>query len=325
MHKHHFSPWANIALYLACLLAVGAVCFALQQPRHSEPAGDLTERFQSEITCQVGDTTYHYRESVLTNLLLMGIDRTESTRPETTAQEGGQADFLLLLTADRETRTLMLTHIDRDTITEMTTYGIFGDPAGSITTQICLSHAFGTTEEQRCGNTVAAVSALFGGIPIDGYVAMDMEDIATLNDALGGVTVTLEEDFSREDPSMTPGTTMTLTGNQAEIFVRYRATVADGTNTNRMKRQRTYMTAVLEMLETDDDPSAQDLLETMEAEIYTDLTQQELLADFDRWHQYHRETIQTMEGRHTVDEDGFVAFYPEKQWLETYLLQHFYE
>lgn len=124
MHKHQLSPWANIVLYLACLLAVGAVCFALRQPRHSEPTGDLTERFQSEITCYVGDTAYHYRESVLTNLLLMGIDRTEATRQEITAQEGAQADFLLLLTADRETRTLILTHIDRDTITEMTTYGI---------------------------------------------------------------------------------------------------------------------------------------------------------------------------------------------------------
>lgn len=154
---------------------------------------------------------------------------------------------------------------------------------------------------------------------------MDMEDIATLNDALGGVTVTLEEDFTQEDPSMIPGTTMTLTGNQAEIFVRYRATVADGTNANRMKRQRTYMTAVLEMLETEDGVSAQALLEAMGAEIYTDLTQQELLSDFDRWSLYHRETIQTMEGRHTVDEDGFVAFYPDEQWLESYLLQHFYE
>lgn len=204
MRKHQLSPWVNIALYLACLLAVGAVCFALRQPRQSEPTGDLTERFQSEITCYVGDTAYHYRESVLTNLLLMGIDRTEATRQEITAQEGAQADFLLLLTADRETRTLILTHIDRDTITEITTYGIFGDPAGSITTQICLSHAFGATEEERCANTVAAVSGLFGGIPIDGYIAMDMEDIATLNDALGGVTVTLEEDFTQEDPSMIP-------------------------------------------------------------------------------------------------------------------------
>lgn len=325
MRKHQWLLWKNIALYLAGLLAVGAVCLSLRQPRQSEPTGDLTERFQSEITYCVGDTTYHYRESVLTNLLLMGIDRSEKMQDGTAAQEGGQADFLLLLTADRETRTLMLTHVDRDTITEMTTYGIFGDPAGSITTQICLSHAFGTTEEQRCGNTVAAVSNLFGGIPIDGYVAMDMGDIATLNDALGGVTVTLEEDFTQEDAAMVQGTTVTLTGKQAEIFVRYRATVADGTNTNRMKRQRSYMAAAWETLEAGDGTFRQDLLETMGSCLQSDLTRQELLTYADCWSQYTMEEIQTMEGRHIVDDDGFVAFYPREEWRERYLLQHFYQ
>lgn len=45
---------------------------------------------------------------------------------------------------------------------------------------------------------------------IDFYVAMNMDGISELNDLAGGVTVTLEDDFSSIDPAMTKGTTLTL-------------------------------------------------------------------------------------------------------------------
>lgn len=316
MKSKRASVWKNLALYAGAALVVTVACLALREQPKAEPLGDLEGRFDSQITYPLEDTTAHYREAELTNLLLMGIDRTEG---ETT---GGQADFLLLLTADRQDRTLTLTHIDRDTITQMDIYGIFGDRAGSITTQICLAHAFGATEEQRCENTVNAVSGLFGGIVIEGYIAMDIAGIQGLNDALGGVTVTIEDDFSNEDPSMVPGKTITLTGKQAEIFLRYRSHVADGTNANRMKRQRVYLTAAMELLK--EEGQVENLLEAMGSAISTNLTQQELLTCADRWQHYAVGPIQTMEGKHTMDDDGFVAFYEDEEWLETYLLTHFF-
>ena len=48
---------------------------------------------------------------------------------------------------------------------------------------------------------------------IDFYVAMNMDGISELNDLAGGVTVTLEDDFSSIDPAMTKGTTLPLHGN----------------------------------------------------------------------------------------------------------------
>lgn len=159
MYRRQWPLWKNITLYAAGVLAVGAVCLALRQPRQPEAVGDLTGRFLSDITYRTGSATYHYRQSTLTNLLLIGTD--QGTSEALTAQDGGQADFLLLLTADRENRTLHLTHIDRDTLAVIDTCGLFGDPAGTITTQICLSHAFGLTPAQRCENTVRAVSRLF--------------------------------------------------------------------------------------------------------------------------------------------------------------------
>ena len=87
---------------------------------------------------------------------------------------------------------------------------------------------------------VIAAGILLLGESIDFYVAMNMDGISELNDLAGGVTVTLEDDFSSIDPAMTKGTTLTLHGDQAETFVRSRMTVGDGTNASRMERQEAF-------------------------------------------------------------------------------------
>lgn len=328
MDTHHRS-WRKslpgLALYAFAALMMIAACLIFREKPREETMGKLDGRFQSAITYVHGENVLHYREKALTNLLLIGVDRDESSAMDAMAQEGGQADFLLLVTADRERRAIILTHIDRDTITEIGTYGVFGDRAGTTVTQICLAHAFGSTEEQRCENTVQAVSNLFGGIVIEGYIAMDMGNIAQLNDALGGVTVTLEDDFSAVDPAMAADTTLTLQGRQAEIFLRYRSMLAESTNQRRMQRQRAYMSAALTAMEGKDASDWDQLLSTMQGSIHTNVAQAELADDLNRWQRYDRSDIQPLNGSHTVDEDGFVAFYPDQAWMYEYLTAHFFE
>lgn len=328
MNNHHRSFPKNLSwlfLYALALVLVVALWLFFREPAQEEPAGTLEGRFDSSITYAAGDTTLHYREAALTNLLLLGVDREGDTPAAVSSQEGGQADFLLLITTDREHRRITLTHIDRDTMVTMDTYGVFGDKSGTITTQLCLSHAFGATEVERCQNTVEALSGLLGGIVIDGYVAMDMRDIGDFNDALGGVTVTLEDDFSMVDSAMTKGSTLTLEGKQAEIFIRYRSMVANPTNESRMKRQRMYMTSALEMLEGADTAFLNSLLETMGDRLCTNLTAGELGEYLNRWNAYDKGDIQTMEGVHALDEEGFVAFHPDEVWLEQYITETFFQ
>ena len=52
--------------------------------------------------------------------------------------------------------------------------------------------------EMSCERMVEAVSHLFYGIPIHGYCSLNMEVITLLNDEIGGVTVTVPEDLTRE-------------------------------------------------------------------------------------------------------------------------------
>lgn len=92
-------------------------------------------------------------------------------------------------------------------------------------------------------NTVNAVSSYLHDVPIGGYLAIPMDHISDLNHVLGGVTVTLEDDFTAEDAQMKPGETITLTDEQAAIFLRGRMDVGDGTNLSRMRRQKAYLEA----------------------------------------------------------------------------------
>ena len=56
-----------------------------------------------------------------------------------------------------------------------------------------LAYAYGNGKDTSCQYMVDAVSRLFYGIPVNGYAAFNMETIAALNDAVGGVTVTIPE------------------------------------------------------------------------------------------------------------------------------------
>ena len=65
-----------------------------------------------------------------------------------------------------------------------------------------------------------------------------MTAIRVLNDLVGGVSVTMEEDGTQIDPAFVKGATVRLSGSQAEAFVRARMGLENDTNLARMQRQR---------------------------------------------------------------------------------------
>ena len=121
-----------------------------------------------------------------------------------------------LIVIDSKNKTVRQLKIDRDTMAEVTVLGMLGNPVGTTQMQISLAHGFGDGKEESCGYARDAVSRLLQGENIDFYLAMSLDGISVLNDLAGGVTVTLEDDFSAIDPAMTKGTTLTLQGEQAD-------------------------------------------------------------------------------------------------------------
>lgn len=202
--------------------------------------------------------TYEARSSnSVTTMLLIGYDHNDGGALNEIPEDyirGGQSDFMLLLVFDHDNKVIRQLQPNRDTITPVRYYTSAGEYRGLRDLQLCLSHAYGDTQELNNKNTIWAVENLLGisgdsdGAQIDYYISMDISGIAKLNDLLGGVTVPIEDDFSHVDPTMVMGTTMTLTGAQAEFYCRGRHHVADSSNLNRMKRQRIYIAAASKLL-----------------------------------------------------------------------------
>lgn len=316
-------------LYAGVLLGIHTVGNRLEKSDAPEPVGSLDGRFASDkLTLSYANRTWVYRKRDLTNLLLMGVDWAEMHSPASSGRYAGQADFLLLVTFDKKNKIVSMLQIDRDTMTDVRVYGPFGDYTGVRETQICLSHAYGATAEENCENTVWAVGRLLGNIPIDGYMALDMSGITALNDALGGVTVTLEEDFSSLDPQMVKGATITLQGKQAETFVRGRTGVGDGTNASRMRRQKAFMQKAADLIAEglERDPGfAGTLLDSLSSHITMNITRGWLINKAYESCGYMRTDMQTLAGSHTIGADGFTEFHADMDALNDLLTASLFE
>lgn len=193
------------------------------------------------------DKDYYYRDDIQ-NYLVIGTDASGNQEAESEEYLGAMADFLMLVVVNHTEKTYSMLQINRDTMAEVKLIGKDGTGEATATLQICTSHWYGGTKKQSGKNTVQTVSKLLGGIKIDAYYALDMKAIGILNQAVGGVTVTIENDFAKIDPNMKFGTTIKLTDEQAYHYVHTRYGVDDEDNISRMKRQQEYMQAFKQVI-----------------------------------------------------------------------------
>ena len=330
-HKH--GKRHGLAWYLLLLCGIAAVLVLLYQggrwleTRNAQPQtrGDPTQRYAYEESIQVDGVSYRKRRN-LTSILLMGIDQ-ESGTVAGSYRNGGQADFLRLVVIDGAADHVTQLAIDRDTMTPITILGVLGNQSGVRTAQLCLSHGFGDGKEQSCQLTADAVSNLLLGAQIDFYLAMNLDGISVLNDWAGGVTVTLADDFSALDPTMTAGRTLTLQGDQAEIYVRERRSVGVGTNEARMERQQEYVELLSQQLIEKMGQSQEtvgQLYDALSPYLVTDMSRGRLINEIWAAKDYPSQAI-SLAGEHQIGTDGFMQFLVDQDALEQTVLELFYE
>lgn len=313
----------------AVLILLGAALYAggrwLETRDAQAMRGDLTQTETVE-TREVGGVTYRRREN-LTSILVMGVDHDSEVESEG-SYEGGQADFQRVIVIDSENKTIRQLKIDRDTMAECTVLGYFGSPVGTKEMQISLAHGFGDGKEESCEYARQAAEGLLLDESIDFYLAMNLDGISTLNDLAGGVTVTLEDDFSEIDPAMTKGATLTLQGDQAETFVRSRMTVGDGTNESRMKRQEEFLSQLAAQLGQKVRASEQftaDLYDELQPYLVTDMARGRIINEVWNARDYTLEPALELTGEHKIADDGFTEFYPDAGSIQQAVLELFWE
>ena len=213
---------------------------------------ETTEELQ-EGQIRYNGKTYQYKDNLM-NILCLGIDSRDGIAKEKTPGKAGQADCVILAVLDDEAKTIQLINISRDSMVPVHVYATDGSYVEDRTEQLALQYAYGDGRDWSCQLMEQAVSDLFYGLPIHGYCALSMNSIADLNDAVGGVTVTVPEDLAVMQPKLfTAGTTVTLKGDLAYHFVHDRdyksADIAS--NNKRIARQKTYAVAFVNQFKQD--------------------------------------------------------------------------
>jgi LCP family protein required for cell wall assembly len=186
-----------------------------------------------------------------------------------------------------------------------------------------LAHSYGDGLKKSCNNTVDAVKGLLNNIQIDGYYSLNMDGLALINDALGGVEVDVTTDLSDVDEEMVPGAHLTLSGKQALTFVRSRAGVEDETNVSRMARQQAYLNGLLKKLPEQTSDTLSSILDCAYDYSVTNIGSQTFVDLMEDMQNYtHLENAQ-IQGE-SVIEDEHWAFYADEESLQQLILQLFY-
>lgn len=323
----------SVTAVILLFVLIGAIYWVGQSLEKSSQAatahGDLSDRFAEVPAVEYKGASYRPYEK-MTNILLIGVDKYSTvTDSGISYRNGGQADYLLLLAINDDTQTVTPIQIDRDTMSAITILGVLGDETGTRVVQICLSHGFGDGKEQSCLLTEKAVSEFLHSIDIDFYIAMDMDGITTLNDALDGVTVTLEDDFSALDPAMVKGATLTLHGKQAEYFVRGRMYIGVGTNVARMERQKVFMDALSSRIsqrirESGSASFLGNLLDSLDPYLQTDMKRGRIINEAWNTRDYDRLDNVKPDGQTAIGAYGYNEFHADEAALEDLIMETFY-
>lgn len=239
----------TVLIVVLALTAVG-VFYGINRSKTADSKSSTKESAVTDTADEDNDTIvyngkkYKY-DTDKTAILFLGVDKNVKTDVDNVPGYGGQSDTIILMVMDKKEKTVSLLEISRDTMTDIKIYSESGDLVGTEHAQITLQYAYGDSTKRSCHLTQEAVSNLLYGTPIRKYISLNMEGIAGIVDALGGVKITIPEDYTMIDPSYVKGAKVTLGGKQAEHYVRYRDIQVTGSNNGRMERQNSFLTALI--------------------------------------------------------------------------------
>lgn len=184
--------------------------------------------------------------SNIKNILLIGVDKYE-LKEEDLFRRAGQSDVIMVLSMNMKTKEYFIVTINRDLAVPVENYSTIGESYGFVTEQIALSYAYGDGTRLSGRNTMKSVNLLLGDIPFLGYVAAPISIISTLADAVDGVPVLIEDDFTGVDDTLIQGEVAVLRGAHAETFCRARKAMKnDPYNEFRMTRQLAFATSFMD-------------------------------------------------------------------------------
>lgn len=164
------------------------------------------------------------------NVLLIGADSRNGTN-------SGNTDVMMLISVNKKTKELKLVSFFRDS------YLYVEGDKNSYCTKLNAAFSMGGPE------TLIKTIENNYKIEIDNYVMVNFESFTKIIDAMGGVTVDVQQyeadyNYKKFKVELPVGESVTLNGEQALCFVRIRNCDADG-DVSRTRRQRMVIDSIL--------------------------------------------------------------------------------
>lgn len=318
--KNQMAALAAAGILTVCLVA-GGLAGCGKKEVEARPSSQRQSQADAN-TIEWKGKRYTYNND-LTNILFLGIDKSEQINDSYAPGDAGQADCIMLLSLDQTTDQARILQINRNTMTKVDIYDVSGNYYTSIDSQLATQYGYSIGGASSSWAMEKTVSELLYNVPIDGYFSMDMSGIAEINDALGQVTVTMAEDYTEIDPAFEKGASVKLTGDQAERFLRYRDTDEFNSNEGRMHRQVEYITAMLDTVRNTGGRQLYDILSPyLDTYIVTDMDAEQLNAFAS--YEYLTDDVSYLPGE-TVQGEIYEEFYVDEEALQDEIIHTFYK
>lgn len=316
----------NIAFFCVLLTLVMVMIYAgvqIVESRVNGNPGESPGRVARKTITRDGEK--YFQRQDITVMMILGIDQFGPVESSNYYRNNRAADTIMLLVFDEADESCSVLHLNRDTMVDMTVLGVKGEYGGTSYGQLALAHTYGTGLEDSCENMKATLEKVLPGASIDYYMALNMDAVSILNDAVGGVTVDVVDDFSDVNPSITMGE-VTLQGQQAIDFVRIRKDVGNQKNVARMKRQEEYVKGFLDQLRQKEARNVNFLLNVYEEAgpyIVTDCSVSTLRKMLEQYTDYEVKEVISPEGNNVKGEEHY-EFYADEEKLNELIVRLFY-
>lgn len=322
---------AGILLLIIAVIVLAFVGLKVWENKNFN-GNDGAENSSTVPTPQIVQDTITYdgkeyvKNSGLETVLVMGLDKFEGEHASDSYNNNLQSDFLMLFVIDHNNKCYSSLHINRDTMADIDILGLTNEKVGSVNSQLALAHTYGDGGVSSCKNVVNAVSKVLGDIEIEHYISVTMDAVPLINDKLGGIEVTVLDDFTGIDDTLIKGETVTLMGEHSLTYVRTRYGMEDSTNNTRMVRQRQYLEALFEKTKTsvsDDNRIIVDILEALDSMMVSDYDIVEMTDMASSLAEYEYVSIHSLEGENVMGEK-YMEFYPYEDSVKKAVVDLFY-
>lgn len=230
-----------------------------------------TQQPQSmERTIERDGVTWRYNTRLRT-VLFMGVDTRAGAENKIGIGNNGRSDTLLLFVINPDEERIQLITISRDTMTKVDVYDRDRNFLFSGKMQLTMQYSFGDSAARSCQLVKSKISHLLYDLPINYHCSLTMDGILAASDLLGGIKLTLEDDWTDIDPTYTAGSTITLKGEQLERFLRYRDTDVSGSNDVRMARHGWFIRQMFSQMGTVGSAGVDMLLDKLDPYLETDM------------------------------------------------------